>query len=145
MSTMTSPSNASSANDICRAVLESKSSDRVEISIPGTSYRLQFTPVSPITGEVGKRILGRVRGRALRLHAAQAGGKFIEPVYGHPRIVQGTILGYGPRGASGDALLVDMAIPVWLSLDAGQTAGDFPVGTMVNMYVESGMTFEEVR
>ncbi len=127
--------------DICRAVLESKSDDLVVLSLPGTSYRLHFKPTVPasaiMTAE-GKRIRGRVCGKAQRIHPAQAGGRFIEPIYGHPRIVQGTVASVD---AAGNRLLVEMVIPVWFSLERGQSANEFAVGQMINMYIESGMTF----
>lgn len=130
------------ANDLCRAMLESATDGLVVLTVPGTDYQLHLVPVGRVATEPGKRVRGRIRGQALRLHVAQAGGKFIEPVYGHPRIVQGTVMAHGSDGAS---VLVDMVVPAWLSLEGDQRAADFPIGTMVNMYVASGMTFEEVR
>jgi hypothetical protein len=126
---------------LCRAVLESKSDELVALSIPGTSYRLHVKPTVPasaIATEVGKRISGVLRGKAQRIHPAAAGGRFIEPVHGHPRIVQGSVTAID---AMSNRLLVTMVVPVWLDLEAGQVATEFTVGQMVNMYVESGMTF----
>ena len=127
-----------SVSDVCRAVLESKSDDLVVLTIPGTSYRLHFKPGARITKEPGKRIIGTISGKALRIHAAAAGGKFIEPIYGHPRIVQGTVVAID---TTANRLLIDMVVPVWLVVPNGQTTNEFSVGQMVNMYVESGMTF----
>jgi hypothetical protein len=128
---------ASTASDICRAVLVSKSDDRIVLSLPGTSYRIHLKPASRIATTEGKRITGRIVGRALRLYPAKAGGRFIEPIDGEPRIVQGTILAVD---AGANRVLVEMVVPAWLSLDEGQ-AQTFAVGQMVNMYVESGMSF----
>ena len=130
--------------DVCRAVLEQKSDEQIVLSIPGSSYRLTFRPTvaaSAIATPEGKRIRGIVEGKAQRMHVASAGGRFIEPVNGHPRIVQGTILAVD--GAK-NRLLVEMVIPAWLTLAAGQSASEFAAGQLVNMYVASGMTFTPV-
>lgn len=132
---------AGESRDLCRAVLESKSADLLVLSLPGTAYQLHLKPGVPIASIAtapGKRIIGRVHGRSLRMHAAVAGGRFIEPVYGHPRIVQGTI---AETDRDRNRVLVDMVIPAWLEVADGQQASDFAIGTLVNMYVESGMTF----
>jgi hypothetical protein len=127
--------------DVCRAILEAKSDEEIVLSLPGTSYRLHLKPTVPaasIATEIGKRIRGVVRGKAQRMHAAAAGGRFIEPVYGHPRIVQGTVLA---TDAAANRVLIEMVIPAWLEVADGQKASEFAPGTLVNMYVESGMTF----
>ncbi len=129
------------APDLCRVVLESKSDDQIVVSVPGTSYRLQLTPTVPaaaIATAEGKRLSGVIRGKAQRMHPAHAGGRFIEPVNGHPRIVQGTVIAVDPTH---NRLLLQMVVPAWLDVVTGQKASDFAIGQMVNMYVESGMTF----
>ncbi|MBL9121591.1 MAG: hypothetical protein JNL80_16915 [Phycisphaerae bacterium] len=130
-----------SSPDVCRVVLESKTHEQIVISIPGSSYRLQLTPtVAPqaISTPEGKRLSGVIRGKALRMHLATGGGRFIEPVNGHPRIVQGTVISIDPAH---NRVLVNMVVPAWLDLAEGQKASDFAAGQLVNMYVESGMTF----
>lgn len=134
--------NVASAPDICRAVLESVTrsgtDELVVLSIPGTSYRLHLRLTGRATTPVGKRITGTIRGKAMRIHAATAGGQFIEPVDGHPRIVQGVVV---TVDTAANRLLIDMAVPAWIVVAEGQLASDFGVGQTVNMYVESGMTF----
>lgn len=129
----------STDRDLCRLVLESASDGRVELTVPGTSYRLRLQlggPQRTVSAQPGKRIRGRIEGRALRMHVAAAGGAFIEPVHGHPRIVQGRVV-----AVEGNRVLVDMAVPAWLTVAEGQSASEFEPGQLVNMYVESGMTF----
>lgn len=139
---------SSTQPDVARVVLESRTTnhlgDQIVVSIPGTSYRLHLTPTVPassIGAADGKRMKGIVRGKAQRMHLASAGGRFIEPVYGHPRIVQGTVLSIDPEH---NRVLVQMVIPAWLDLAEGQKASEFAAGQLVNMYVESGMTFTPV-
>lgn len=139
---------SSTQPDVARVVLESRSQgptgDQIVVSIPRTSYRLHVTPTvasSAIGTADGKRIKGILRGKAQRMHVASAGGRFIEPVYGHPRIVQGTVLSIDPEH---NRVLVEMVIPAWLDVAEGQKASEFAAGQLVNMYIESGMTFTPV-
>lgn len=132
------------APDLCRAVLLEVADGEVVLGLAGTSYRLRLrcaVPTAGLAAKLGKRIVGRVRGRAMRMHPAQGGGRFIEPVDGHPRIVNGTVVALD---ASGRRVLLDMVIPAWLELAEGQSNDDLTVGQLVNTYVESGMTFEPV-
>lgn len=132
---------SSTTTDLCRAVLLEVLDGDVVLGLPGTSYRIRLRckgDASSLMGRVGKRILGRIEGKAMRMHAAHGGGRFIEPVFGHPRIVNGTIAAID---APGRRVLLDMVVPAWLTLAEGQAADDFAVGQLVNLYVESGMTF----
>ena len=69
---------------------------RVRVSVPGYAYRVELVlaagDAAALAGRVGKRIEGSVRGKAQRAWNANAGGCFIEPVWGAPRIVQGRVL-----------------------------------------------------
>jgi hypothetical protein len=121
-------------------VLAERRGDLLVLSIPGTQYRLHLVPEVPpqeISTVPGKRIRGVIRATALRLHPAAAGGRFIEPVWGEPRIVQGVILAVEP-----DRVLVDASVPMWVAL-AEEDRGRAPLepGQMVNFYVTSGTSF----
>lgn len=72
------------------------------------------------------------------MHRASGGGRFIEPIDGAPRIVQGAVL---EVDAPGRRLLIDVAAPFWISLQADQPADEFAVGELVNCYLASGATF----
>ena len=133
-------STPTAALDVTSAVLCALSGDRITLGVPGTSYQLDFRlagPAGDLITRLGKRVRCRIEGKALRMHVAAAGGRFIEPVYGHPRIVQGTVAAID---AKANRVLVDLCVPVWFAVADGQTASEFTVGQMVNMYVESGMT-----
>ena len=77
----------------------------VTISFPNTNYEMHLLPTSPITAQPGKRIIGTIRARARRIDITETGGRFIEPVYGRPRRVQGTVI-----GTAGDAVIVDASV-----------------------------------
>ncbi|MFM7050989.1 MAG: hypothetical protein ACKOYN_02495 [Planctomycetota bacterium] len=124
----------------CTVRLEGRHGQHVHLSVPGTEYVLELVLASggSFGAAEGKRVQGTVSGRAQKLHRAQAGGEFIEPVEGHPRIVQGRVR---ESDIAGNRLLVHAVVPMWIALDAGQSARDFHAGDFVNFYMESGVTF----
>ena len=127
------------AGAVARGLLESLQENSIVLAVPGSSYRLKLAlngSSSAISTPVGKRIKGTIEARALRVHPARAGGKFVEPVWGEPRIVQGMV-----KGREHNRLLVDVSVPMWVTLDERQNPAEFPNGQMVNFYVESGTTF----
>jgi hypothetical protein len=130
--------------DIARVVLEQVVPGRpatVQISVPRYEYRLDLVldgDPAALAGRVGKRIAGVIRGRALRMWAARAGGCFIEPVWGHPRIVQGRVIA---TDVARNAVLLDLVVPAWFDLEPSQSAASFQTGDMLNFYVESGVRF----
>ncbi|MCA9273617.1 MAG: hypothetical protein KDA31_11300 [Phycisphaerales bacterium] len=110
------------------------------ISFPNTSYRVHLEPVGEITGKPGKTIVGTIRARAKRIDTCATGGKFIDPVFGRPRRVQGSIV-----AIEGDWVVVNAGMPVYCQPTApGQSASHFAVGQFVSMGVEGGTSFEQV-
>jgi hypothetical protein len=108
------------------------------LSVPGTEYVLDLVAGGATSAPVGKRVNGVVSGRAQKLHRAHAGGEFIEPVEGHPRIVQGRVRETDPTG---NRLLLQAVVPMWITLSADQSARSFLAGDIVNFYMESGVVF----
>jgi hypothetical protein len=114
---------------------------RVRIAPTGTAYRIELVldgDAGALAGRVGKRISGTVRGRALRAWHATAGGCFIEPVWGVPRIVQGRVLAVDVQS---NAVLIELAVPAWIEMESSQPVAQWQTGDMLNFYVESGMRF----
>ena len=129
---------------IARGVLDELGGEHLVLAVPGTEYRLRLAIAadgSKMASHVGKRIKGRIHATALRMHAAQAGGRFVEPVWGAPRIVSGGVL---TVDEAKNRLLVDVAVPMWVTMADGQQATDFTEGQMVNFYVTSSTSFELV-
>ncbi len=144
--TSTNPSPAAAADpidDLCRVRMGALRGDRVELALPGTDYRLhlQLDGDPAALPEEGKRLRGVIAGDALRMHRAVAGGRFIEPVTGHPRIVQGTVMAIDPAS---NRMLADAVVPMWLTLEPGQSVREFATGDLVNFYCRSGMRFTPV-
>ncbi len=111
----------------------------VKVSFPNTSYEMHLLPVVSPQTEVGKRILGIVRAKARRIDNVQSGGKFVEPVSGRPRRVQGRVI-----AIAGDSIVVDAGVPIHIfPTDPRQKASDFQAGMFVGFDVLDGATFEE--
>jgi hypothetical protein len=129
------------ANANARGTLVSVSDEKLVLSIPGTEYRLDLVPTVPAASigvAPGKRIRGVINASALRIHAAAGGGRFIEPVYGAPRIVAGVILQVDEER---QRALVDVTVPMWVHWDPGQDTSVLQVDQLVNFYVRSGTSF----
>jgi hypothetical protein len=112
----------------------------VVISFPNTSYRTHLLPTgggAPVTTEPGKRILGVIRCRARRIDKVKTGGRYLEPVYGRPRRVQGSVI-----AVEGDAVVVDASVPVHVvPTDPRQKPADFQPGDFVSFDALDGATF----
>ena len=107
-------------------------------TIPGTQYRLHLAVEEGLEECVGGRVRGRVHGRSLRMHHSPAGGNFIEPLEGRPRIVQGTVIAVDPGTHE---VLVDLVVPIRLAIPESQSTASFATGDMVNFYMEPGASF----
>lgn len=107
-------------------------------TVPGTQYQLSLDVTDDLSASIGQRVRGRVHGRALRMHRASAGGNFIEPLEGRPRIVQGTVLAVDP---SSQEVILDLVVPVRVAMVEDQPASGFATGEMVNFYMEPGTRF----
>jgi len=129
---------------IARLVLESAGDDRIILSVPGTDYRLHLAPAvpaKPIATPPGKRLKGAIHARALRIHPAKGGGRFIEPIDGMPRIVAGAVLSVD---AEARQAIVDVGVPMVVSMREDQDLSVLVEGELVNFYVESGATFAPI-
>ncbi|MBY0113283.1 MAG: hypothetical protein K2Y21_10705 [Phycisphaerales bacterium] len=109
----------------------------VVISVPNTSYQMHL--VGTARGEVGKRIIGTIRAKARRIDVVQSGGRYVEPVYGRPRRIQGTVV-----AIDGNAVVVNAGVPIHCEpTDARQNASQFQVGQFVSFDALDGATFTE--
>jgi hypothetical protein len=111
------------------------------ISFHNSHYKTHLEPVGDITAMPGKTITGTIRAKAKRIDVCTSGGRFIDPVMGRPRRVQGSII-----AIDDGCIVVSAGIPIYCQPVApGQTADDFEVGQFVCFSVERGASFEESR
>jgi len=127
--------------NLMTGVLAEKSDDRVIISLPETCYEFHLNVYKPVTTPVGKRITGTIRAQARRIDVVKTGGRYIEPVNGRPRRVQGVITAID---ASERTVTVDAGVPIVCKVDARQAPGDFNVGDFVTFATLSGSSFSPV-
>lgn len=115
----------------------------IVLAVPNTSYQLHLRSDHAPAAPVGKRIIGRVSAQARRVDGVGSGGKYVEPVAGRPRRVQGTVL--SANSAAG-TITVDAGVPIECKLtDARQRPEHFAPGTMVSFDVLDGAAFSEAR
>jgi hypothetical protein len=129
---------------LARGVLESLNDRERVLAVHHTEYKLHLTPAVPageITAAIGSPIKGTIHAKALRMHAARGGGRFIEPVWGAPRIVAGTVRAVDEQQRR---LLVDTGVPMWVEAPHGQDLGAIHQGELLNFYVESCTRFRPV-
>lgn len=134
---------------LARGVLESISersktdAGHIVISFPNTSYETHLRPTAEIATEVGKRIIGTIRVEARRVDIVDTGGKYIEPVYGQPRRIQGRVVAIVPET---NTIVADCGMPVHMHLtDDRQRAANFALGDLVTCDVRDGATFTPVK
>ncbi len=130
-----------SPNDIAEFRLKSLESESAVFAIPGTDYRIELATSGLDASDVGTRVQGRVHGQAQRMHRTPAGGNFIEPLEGRPRIVQGTVIAVDPGR---NEVLVDLVVPMRVAMFEGEHATTLSSGEMVNFYMEPGARFEPI-
>jgi hypothetical protein len=133
-------SEAATAGPIATGVLAEKTTEKLVLAVPGTDYRLHLVPAGTIDAGLNERVSGTIRAHARRVDVIKAGGRYIEPVFGRPRRVQGRIIGGDPHA---NTLTVLACVPVTAKLMPNQHAGRFAVGEMVSFDVEPGATFEQ--
>jgi hypothetical protein len=115
----------------------------IRLSFPNTSYKISLNPEGEITAEPGKQVVGTIHAQATRLDKINAGGRFIDPVFGRPRRVQGRVV-----AVSGDTneVIVSAGVPVHLHpTDKRQKATDFHAGEFITCGILDGAVFRPVE
>lgn len=133
---------------VCRAKLLERvaatatSPEYIVIGSPNTSYRTRLVPAGEIECEIGKRIEGVIHAKAKRVDVVTSGGRYIEPVFGRPRRVQGSVVAIDEAA---NAIVVSAGFPVVAALtDRRQKASGFGVGDFVSFDVLRGATFTQL-
>jgi len=132
-------SETTTAGPIATGVLAEKTPEKIVLAVPGTDYRLHLVPAGTIDAGLNERVQGLIRANAKRIDVISAGGRYIEPVFGRPRRVQGRII---EGDLKANTLTVLACVAVTVKLMDPQRAGDFAVGQMVSFDIEPGATFE---
>lgn len=110
------------------------------LAFPGSDYRLQMVIANPVTPDASGKVSGRILARAKRVDVVTSGGRFVEPVYGRPRRVQGRVAAID---TAKNTITVTAGVAITVELtDPRQKAEQFAPGTFVGFDVEKGARFE---
>lgn len=111
----------------------------VVLSVPDTSYKLHLRPTRAPQSPIGKRIVGTIQAKARRIDSVGSGGRYVEPVEGRPRRVQGAVVS---SDESTNTITVNVGVPIVCSItDDRQKAKQFQHGQFVSFDVLDGATF----
>lgn len=138
MSETASPSSPTTP-PVISGVIDSVGDGWVQVKLPSTDYRLRLVPAQGLSVAVGDKIDGTIRAQALRMDVIPAGGRYVEPVQGRPRRVQGRVIG---GSASANEVYVKAGPGLVITPMAPQRASDFAIGQMVSFDVRDGSTLE---
>jgi hypothetical protein len=122
-----------------RGLVESLDTGTIVIGVSGSSYRLRLAVDEPVDVSVGERVMGAINACGLRVHVATAGGLFIEPISGEPRIVAGRVESID-RDAG--AIVVQSVVPMCVQLETPEEAASLQEGDLVNFHVRSGAMWQ---
>lgn len=126
---------------VVSGVVDEVHADWIQVRVPGTNYRLRLVPAEGLSVAVGDKIEGVIRAQALRMDVIPAGGRFIEPVQGRPRRVQGRIVG---GNVDRNEVYIKAGPGVVVTPMAPQRASDFSIGQIVSFDVREGSTIESM-
>ncbi len=125
---------------IAQGTLLEQRDGMIVLGLPGTEYQLHLRVSNPLQTPAHRPVSGKIVARAKRVDVVQTGGRFIEPIYGRPRRLQGAVVATNPGRSS---ITVDCGpCPFECVLTANQRAASFPIGALVSFDVESGAVFE---
>lgn len=150
------PSAPSNASPVARGVLYDLAGATATkpaclvFHVPGSQYQVHLRQEGSITAQVGKRISGVINASARRVDVTVQGGRFIEPVIGRPRRIQGVVIAQDAGANSitvdcgGSATVDGVGLPVVCKLtDPRQKADQFAIGTLVGFDALDGATFTQ--
>ncbi len=136
---MTETATSSLDQSVIECVLAAQDESSAVLAIPETDYRIHVMLKEPLTHETGARLRGRLRASARRIDVIAAGGRYIEPVNGRPRRIQGRVITIDEIN---DTTTVKAPIPIVCRTNALQRAVSFKPDQMVSFDIEPGVRFE---
>lgn len=114
----------------------------VVLEFPNNSYKTELLitgDIEPVEACIGKMVMGRIFAQARRIDTPHAGGRRIDPCYGPPRRVMGTVVAVDPHA---NVVVMDAGAPVILTLTApGQTPNQFADAEFIACDILPGASF----
>lgn len=134
---------ATTHNDTAAGQLRDQTDARITLALPGTDYQLHLNTAEPLPdSQIGKTVRGTIHARAKRVDVVHTGGRYLEPIIGRPRRIQGTVRSVD---ISKNTITVRCACPFICELTTKQFAADIPTGALVAFDIEPGATFEPIN
>ncbi len=125
-----------------RAKLKERDGDLLVLAPGDTAYELSLVASGHVDAVAGQSVSGHMEANALAIHPATAGGRFMEPIQGQPRIVAGRVLEVDQEAGR---ILLESVIPMTLTIkshsDLAHCIERCSSGEFVNCHVDSGSTF----
>ncbi|HVX83953.1 MAG TPA: hypothetical protein VH253_03980 [Phycisphaerae bacterium] len=113
-------------------VIESLADNAVTLRVPGMNYQNTFAFHPNSSGvenlQPGHRIRGTIHAPAWKVDRVDMGGNYVEPLFGRPRRMQGTILSVN---AAANELTVQVGYEVTVRLPEKYRAADYQPGQRV--------------
>ncbi len=114
---------------MAKFIVESVGDGMVTVRVPGMNYQNTFQLAGDAAGlTVGERVRGTIHAPAWKVDRVDLGGNYVEPLYGRPRRMQGTILGVN---VATNELTVQVGYEVTMKMPAKYSAADYQVGERV--------------
>jgi hypothetical protein len=114
---------------MAKFVVDSVENGVVTLRVPNMNYRNNFVVKGDAAGlKAGDRVHGKIVVPAWKVDRVELGGNYVEPLFGRPRRMQGTILATTPAP---NELTVRVGYDVMVKLPERYKAADFAVGARV--------------
>jgi hypothetical protein len=111
----------------------------IVLSVPGTDYRVHLQLAGTLDAKPGDHISGTIYGTAKRVDTIATGGRFVDPVYGRPRRLQGRVISLDPVK---NTISVYAGLPFHCTMMPEQKTSEFQLGQMVAFDIQRGARFE---
>ncbi len=111
-------------------IVESIQDNLITLAAPPSNYRNTFTLKSENASvlTIGERVRGTILAPAWKVDRVDLGGNYVEPLFGRPRRMQGTILSNNPAA---NELTVQVGYEVTVKLPDRYKAADYLPGERV--------------
>ncbi len=129
----------STSDPVAHGVLAETKEGGIILGVPGSDYRVHLLLTGTLEAKPGDHISGTIYGTAKRVDKIATGGRFIDPVYGRPRRLQGRVISLDPVK---NTISVYAGLPFHCTMMAQQKTSEFELGEMVAFDIERGARFE---
>ena len=112
---------------MAKFIVDSVENDVVTLRVPNMNYRNSFV-LKGAELKAGEWVQGKILASAWKVDRVELGGNYVEPLFGRPRRMQGTILAVD---VGQNELTVQVGYEVTVKLPTKYKAADYHVGDRV--------------